>query len=34
MPFDTGHVLTAAQWQAGPYNQDACSSFTGGSATC
>jgi Right handed beta helix region len=34
MPFDTGHVLTTAQWQAAPYEQDACSSFTGGAKTC
>jgi Right handed beta helix region len=34
MPFDTAHTLTAAQWQAAPYGQDACSSFTGGAATC
>lgn len=34
MPFDTGNILTAAQWQAGPYGQDACSSFSGGSPTC
>jgi hypothetical protein len=34
MPFDTGHVLTSAQWQAAPYAQDVCSSFSGGRPTC
>ncbi len=34
MPFDTSRTLTAAQWQASPYSQDTCSSFTGGAATC
>ncbi|MEC3976536.1 right-handed parallel beta-helix repeat-containing protein [Amycolatopsis sp. H20-H5] len=31
---DTSRTLTAAQWQAAPYSQDACSSFTGGTPAC
>ncbi len=31
---DLGARLTAAQWQAAPFGQDACSSFTGGQPTC
>jgi hypothetical protein len=27
MPYDTSHTISAAQWQAAPYNQDALSSI-------
>jgi hypothetical protein len=34
MPYDTGRTLNAAQWQAAPYGQDTCSTFTGGPPAC
>lgn len=34
MPHDTGRTLNAAQWQAEPYRQDACSTFSGGPPAC
>jgi hypothetical protein len=31
---DTSRTVDPAGWRAGPYSQDACSSFDGGSASC
>jgi nitrous oxidase accessory protein NosD len=34
MPYDTSRTISPTKWQAAPYNQDACSSFTGAAPTC